>query len=336
MRYIGLFSGLGLIAMNAFAGQVTSQVDRTTGWQIFSMQQGGMAVLVAPDAGANAFSIRYKNREILKQADATKNLPGFMYGVPLLYPFPNRVREGKFTFDGQTYEFPPNLGPNAIHGLVAAAPFKVTRSKFDSEQASIRCELPFEPGTEWYRRFPHPHNLTIDISVRDNSVRWTYTVDNSQGKKPVPFGFGIHPWFVYQGRRENTYLTVPATHWMEARELLPTGKLLELAGSRFDARRPRSLKNFVIDDVYFGMRPDQPAVIDFRDPALQIALIATSEFTHLVVYTPDEPWFCVENQTSSTDAHNLYAKGQKREANLQIAEPGATRTGWIEFRFKEY
>ena len=31
---------------------------------------------------------------------------------------------------------------------------------------------------------------------------------------------------------------------------------------------------------------------------------------------------CMENQTRSTDAHNLYAKGLEKEAHLLIAEKG--------------
>src|SRR5262249_14326704 len=129
----------------------------------------------------------------------------------------------------------------------------------------------------------------------------------------------------------------PATHLMEAEKLLPTGKLLDLAGSNLDLRQPKSLEGLFADDVFFGIRPSHPAVIDFRQPKLKITLSASEDFTHLVLYTPkDQPWFCVENQTCSTDAHNLFAKGLKTESHLQIVEPGKTASGFVEYRFGSY
>ena len=62
-----------------------------------------------------------------------------------------------------------------------------------------------------------------------------------------------------------------------------------------------------------------------------LVLESDEAFTHLVVYTPNQPFFCVENQTCSTDAHNLASAGKKREAHLQICPPGQVRKGWVRF-----
>ena len=52
-----------------------------------------------------------------------------------------------------------------------------------------------------------------------------------------------------------------------------------------------------------------------------------------MVFTPwDRPVFAVENQTSSTDAHNLWTKGFKRESNLLVLEPGAKGGGFVRWR----
>ena len=50
----------------------------------------------------------------------------------------------------------------------------------------------------------------------------------------------------------------------------------------------------------------------------------------MVVYTPPgRPFFCMENQTCSTDAHNLYSKGLEKEAHLLIAGQGKKVSGWV-------
>ena len=270
--------------------------------------------------------------EFFRVPEKLENLPGVGYGNPILYPMPNRVRGATFTFNGQTFEFPENSRGNFIHGLVNREAFQVEGYRADDEQAELTCSVSFAPGTEPYERFPLNHVFRISIAVREGRVRWTYQVDNRQGDRPVPFGVGFHPYLIYHESRESTYLRVPANRLMEATENLPSGELLELDGHPLDARQPRSLKGFQSDDVYFGMTPDQPAVVEFRGIGRSITFDASADFTHLVVWTPDRPYFGIENQTCSTDAHNLAAQGKGDVAHLQVCPPGQQISGSVEYR----
>jgi aldose 1-epimerase len=117
---------------------------------------------------------------------------------------------------------------------------------------------------------------------------------------------------------------------MEAEDLLPTGKLKALDGSPYDLRVPVSLANLRLDDVYWGMLPEHAPGYEARDKGLKVTLGASKEFTHMVVYTPPgKPFFCMENQTCSTDAHNLHARGLQKEAHLLIVDPGKSLSGWL-------
>jgi len=51
----------------------------------------------------------------------------------------------------------------------------------------------------------------------------------------------------------------------------------------------------------------------------------------MVVYTQQPAFFCVENQTCSTDAHNLYARGLKDISHLLTVRPGSKDTGWVHY-----
>jgi aldose 1-epimerase len=335
---LGVATASLLLASCAFAGQIDQIVDPDTGYTVVTMTVGSTAVKVVPDAGCNVFSIKYQDQEILLQPDTLKQLRGFRFGAPLLYPTPNRVRDSQFSFGDTKVQFEPNEGKNFLHGLVHSAPFTLKRIPTnDDSKLAIRCELDFAPGTPWYEKFPYQHKLIVDVAVTDIAVRWTYTIQVPPGGKPVPYGFGLHPWFVYKGSRANTWLTIPAANVMDSKDLLPTGALLDLQGHKLDFRKPTPIGTIEADDVYYGMRPELPTVIDYRDPGFMIGLFATAQFTHMVLYTPlEQPYFCVENQTCSTDAHNLYSKGFKRESNLLIAETDQPNQGWIEFRFKIY
>ena len=321
----------------AQGGEVQKEKDADSGYEVLVAKQGNTTVRLVPAAGCNAYSINYAGTELLKTPKTLKELPGFMYGNPVLYPTPNRVREAKFTFQGTEYKFTANNDSNFLHGLVHSVPWEVVDTSSGEDHATIRCRYKFEPGSETFKLFPHSARDRADHE--GHRQRRSVQLHGRQfaRRQARAVRHGLPPVVLISRLAKETYLTVPATHLMEAENLLPTGKLLELTGTKYDARTPISLEDFVIDDVYFGMQSSQPAVIDFREKKLKITLHASEDFTHMVVYTPkDEPWFCVENQTCSTDAHNLFAKGLEKQAHLIILEPGKTFSGHAAFEFSKY
>jgi aldose 1-epimerase len=294
---------------------------------------GDTEVKVCPGAGANLFSIRYKGRELLRQPEAIERLPGFMYGTPVLYPTPNRVKGAVMTFEGRTYKFPDNNNGNFLHGLVHDVPWTVKSNTLKDGKLLVDMELPFEPGSKRFELFPHRHKLGLAIEATDGKVTWTYTVDNTDGDGPVPFGFALHPWFGYQGDRKDVILTIPAPKVHKSIDLLPSGELLDVAGTAFDCRNGKSLEGFIIDDVYADMPAGGVTSMTFPKVDLKLELTATDEFKHLVVYTHQDHSFCVENQTNATDAHNLHAAGKKDLANLLIVPKGGKKSGSITLKF---
>lgn len=326
---------LGVSATCLSAGEVTVQRDVATGWDVYTLRQDETTVRVVPQAGVNAYSVVRRGIEYFRVPDQLKNLPGVAYGNPILYPTPNRVKGATFAFEGKTYRFPGTHDRNFIHGLVHSEPFDVESVVAKDDVVELTCSLTFAPGRRPYELFPFRHIFRVTISVKDGAVRWTYEVDNHEGERNLPFGVAFHPYVVYQNSREETYLHVPATHLMESTSQLPSGNLLELDGHALDAREPRSLGGFRADDVFFGMTPDHPARVTFRDVNRSITFWASAEFTHLVVWTPDRPYFSIENQTCSTDAHNLASQGKGDVAHLQICSPGAKKTGSVEYRLED-
>lgn len=318
------------MGLEAHAGEI----EREQKWdqEIWILRQDGMEVRLAPASGANVFSIRRDGCEYLHPPESADSLLGVRCGVPVLYPTPNRVRGGEFQFEGQTVTLPTQGGGNHIHGLVNRVPWQVVDQKTSEWDASLTCALDFTEGEPLTEAFPFPHTLRLTIRVTRTAVRWNYVVDNRQGETNLPFGFALHPYFTYQGSREQTFLTIPATHWMEAENQLPSGKLVPAAEATTPLGKPFSLQGRRLDDVFWGLTPDRPTFIDFRETQRQISIVTSEAFTHLVVWTPDRPFFGVESQTCSTDAHNLYSVGQHKAAHLQICPPGKTMAGWVEYQ----
>lgn len=331
MRHI-IWALLLVVTVNVHAGELSSQRDTQTGWDVYTLTQGNTTAQFVPAAGANVQSVVHDGVEFFHQPESLDKLPGVRCGNPILYPTPNRIKDGHFEFEGKSYVFREGPG-NHIHGLVNSEAFSVESSAVAADSVSVTAAIRFDPDSERGRLFPWSHTFRMKITVREGSVRWDYEVDNESGRN-LPFGVALHPYIKYLGSRKDAYLHVPAKSLMESVNQLPTGKLLGLTGHPLDARKPVSLQGFNSDDVFFGMQSDKPAKLEFRDVQRSITFKASKEFTHLVVWTPDRPYLGIENQTCSTDAHNLAAQGNTDVAHLQICPANEKRSGWAEYVFE--
>jgi aldose 1-epimerase len=314
----------------------TVQRDPRTGWNIAVLQYANpsdpkrsLEARIVPEAGSNLHSLKIGDIEVLVQPAEWGTTPSLRYGFPVLFPTPNRVRDSKFTFDGQTYTFPANERTHFIHGLVHKLPWKAGAASADAKSASMETYLDWDSSQPNFKLFPIKHRLSLRFTLDSHGVKLAFTVDN-QDTKRLPFGFAFHPWFQILGSRTETYLQVPAQKHMEAEGLLPTGRLTDLAGTPSDLRKPVSLEMLKLDDVFWGLTPKDIPGYEARDIGVEVSLGGSPEFTHMVVYTPPgRPFFCMENQTCSTDAHNLHAKGMEKEAHLLIAGQGKKVSGWV-------
>jgi aldose 1-epimerase len=330
----------------------SEEKDAATGWTIWTLRHDdpkdparSQTVRICPEGGANLFSYVFGGVELLFAPKEIKALRGGGTGIPILYPTPNRVRDGRFTFEGREFAFSDN-GKTTIHGLVLKLGWQSEPPRFidaDNPAAggvAVKTWIDFEPGTPHFERFPFKHRLEVLYTLTAAGVGVRFTVDNRDAHR-LPFGFALHPYFLVLGAREKTVLRVPARMRMEATpDLLPTGALLpiglELRGPFATNDRPgldQSLAELALDDVFWGMTPGAAAGYTAGEAGIRVDLPASEHFTHMVVYTPKgRPFFCMENQTCSTDAHNLHAKGLEKESHLLVVEPGRTMSGTVEIR----
>jgi glucose/arabinose dehydrogenase/galactose mutarotase-like enzyme len=328
-----LAAGTLTLCQSAIAGEILAFEDPNTGSEIYTLKQGSTVARFSPSHGANVYSIEIAGVEYLNTPPDMHDFFSLAFGTPVLYPTPNRVRNSRFTFEGKEYAFKPNLPPDHIHGLVFNEDWEVIGQETTDSHAVVRAMLDFNEGTKLFEKYPFLHRIVLTIEVKEGAVRWTYEVDNTEGISPVPFGFGLHPYFIYQGSRDNTWVTLPVSHKMEAIELFPTGRLIPADELDFAPGKPVSLEGRNFDDVFWGISPTEPTMVDFRDKNRGVTISASESFSHVVLYSPDKDIFSIEHQTSSTDAHNLHAAGKIAEASLQICPPGETRSGWVEYRF---
>ena len=287
-------------------------------------------ITYSPEMGCNMFSLLHDGIEYLLDKTSSAKGPALL-GSPVLYPSPNRIRNARFEFDGRQFRFEPNDGTNFLHGLVAKAVWTREAPEHVHDGIAVRNSISFLPDSDLYEQFPIQHRLELTYTLQENRVSLNFQVVNLDDTHRLPFGLGIHPYFNVIGTRDEVRLDVPAKKWMEATDLLPSGHLVDLENSPADFREPKLLSELDLDDVFWGLEPDRPQVIYYESIGRRLTLSASDSFTHACIFCPPKyPIFCVENQTCSADAHNLYAQGFTEESHLLILEPGESHSGHIE------
>ena len=243
------------------------------------------------------------------------------YGIPIMFPFPNRIRDGRFTFGGRNFTVDPPR-----HGMVRDKRWRVVDSGA-SEESGAWVRGRFEAGDAGdavLAQFPFPFGIDVTYRLRGRALDMEVDVLN-HGKDEMPYGFGIHPYF---RRPDAGTLTVPATSLWELEESLPTGRIVAAEGAR-DLRRAADVSALSLDDVYTDLEAAADGsvhceLVDGESGAVTSIEFLSATFPHVVVYTAPEPRraICVEPQTCPTDAFNLAARGIS--SDVRVLGPGAS------------
>ncbi|TFC49774.1 galactose mutarotase [Cryobacterium sp. TMT2-17-1] len=278
--------------------------------------------------GASLRSLRYHGRNLIVPFDANQVRPFFRGAI--LAPWPNRVVDGRYTFDGveqQLYITEPSRG-HALHGLVSWLNFTVVG------QATDRLVL--AATVEAQQGYPHQLMLEVHFSLGARGLRTTVTAVNA-GPTAAPFGVAPHPYLVAgEGRVNDWTLELPARRMLTVTpdRLIPL-RLRDINAqdlAAFDFRTPRTVDDTFIDHAFTGFDRDEEGGVTVRvttQAGTGVALSWGAECSWVQVHTADQPvaaidriGLAVEPMTCPPDAFNS-------GTNLNVLEPAdSTRASW--------
>jgi aldose 1-epimerase len=285
--------------------------------------------------GGTTFDLLYDDPNLFGEGRPTRS------GIPILFPFPNRIRGGHFIWDGKEYQLPCNDsgGKNAIHGFVCQRSWRVVDHGADDTKAWVTGEFSGSlDAADCAGFWPADYLLRVTYTLTPGGLRLETVVENPDAK-PLPFGLGFHPYFRLpfssEGSPDECCVTVPARSFWQLTECLPTGKRLPVDGKR-DLNSPRRYGDLQLDDVLTAVPSGtMDAAGLWQCAAIQGAADATlrvrcsPSFRELVVFSPGHRQaFCVEPYTCVTDAVNLQARGI--DAGWLVLPPRGRWAGVVE------
>ena len=242
----------------------------------------------------------------------------------LLMPWPNRIRDGRYAFDGSERQLALTepAKHNASHGLVRWGAWQLESQ--DATSVSVRHELFPQPG--WDGHFDL--RVRYDLGEHGLTVRSTAT---NIGAVAAPFGYGAHPYLaIGDTPLAEVGLTLPG-----AREVLVDDRSLPTrtvpVRPEVDFRTARPLGTAKLDTAYTDLtREDDGRWTVTLEPqrGRAVAVWGDEAFGWVQVFTAkgedtgvDGPrGIAVEPMSCPADAFN---SGQ----GLVVLTPGESWTG---------
>jgi aldose 1-epimerase len=280
--------------------------------KILNKKTGEYAVII-PGSGAIINELVLKKAEHLHHLiDGCASYEELMtegklkFKGPKLFPFPNRIKDGKYSFEGKEYQLRKNLvsQSHAIHGLILDCSFKVTEQKIEEDQASIQLVY-IADGTEI--NYPFQYKLIIDITLTDSQGLLTRTKILNESSGNIPLGDGWHPYFTLGSSVNRLKLILPPCKRLEADDrMIPTGTIIK--EQRF--KKPEKINDVHLDDCFQIEGKEKIAEIHLINEEKNIDLIVWQEggeqkYNFFQIYTPpDRQSIAVEPMTCAPDAFN--------------------------------
>lgn len=240
----------------------------------------------------------------------------------IMLPWANRIRAGKFSFEGQDYQLDttPDDG-TARHGDVRKRIWEI------EEFHSDHLRLAFDSSAHHQLNFPFAFSAVAEYTVEEGVFTLSLTLKNDDTRR-MPAGFGHHPYFVRASGDNAPLLHVPCHRHFELHDAMPTAAAVALP-PEIDFRSLRALDpKQKLDHLLTERMPDDPLRIVY--PAWQFALEMRCDrlFKHVILFTPDEASVAIEPMTIANDGFNLMQQGIEGHGTF-ILEPGETQTAAI-------
>ncbi|RLV50245.1 aldose epimerase [Nocardioides mangrovicus] len=196
-----------------------------------------------------------------------------------LLPWPNRLRDGAYTWDGHDQQLPLSepARHNASHGLVRWCWFRPLAQ--DETSVELVYRLAAQPGYPW----------SLDVSVRyavgADGLAVTVTVLNLAASA-APFAYGAHPYLTLGVPVDELTLALPGASRLTVDERkLPTG-VQDVEGTPYDLRAGRELGELLLDDAFRRTGTDGVRLSDASGHGVE--LWADEAFGWFQAYTGDD------------------------------------------------
>lgn len=277
-----------------------------------------------PNAGMVATSLSDGGAELLGQR---RGLQSYVsnhktMGIPILYPWANRLSSNGYGVDGAVVTLTPGTGGVRtdahgvpIHGTLAGYPDWQVTTQLESR---LTAQLDYAARPGLLATFPFPHLLELDVTLENRTLTVRTTVTATTGSR-VPLCFGFHPYLQLPDvARAEWRIETPAMRFHPVNAWgIPTGAT--------EDHEPATevLGDKVLDDAYDEVQPG--AVFALAGGQRRIEVHFDQGYPAAQVFAPgDDDVVCFEPMAAPTDA--------LRSGGYRVVQPGESAVAQFRIR----
>lgn len=294
------------------------------------MSEGGPKLLTIADeeltctispTGATLHRMRQGDLELLA-APAVVD-PALGHHGAVLEPWPNRIANAAYVFDGRQHRLPVNdvAYGHAIHGFVFDREWRI--DEHGQHGIRLSTDIAQAPG------YPFDVRVEVAYRVEAGTLRCDAAWENL-GETDAPFGLGFHPYLRLDDDLDSWIVRVPARTVMDTDPSTKLPLARRPVTREADFMEPAAIGGRSFSRAYGDLVRDERGVatVQLASRTRAVTIACSSAFRWVQVFTADLPTtelrragLAIEPQTCPP---NAFVSGD----DLMRLAPGERTTAW--------
>ncbi|UUZ85412.1 aldose 1-epimerase [Paenibacillus sp. P26] len=295
--------------------------DTYQGERAVYLEAAGYEAIVLPEIGGNLIAFRepakgyrFLHEPAADEMEAFKANP-IIHGIPVLFP-PNRYEDGKFPWNGRTYQLPvnePSTG-NHLHGFLHNIPWEVENFSADASESTVTLRQSVREGHPVYAYLPFTFTIRLTYTLGAWGLAQRVTVRN-EGEESMPCLLAFHtainaPFAANATAADYRFRMTIGKRWELNERMLPTGRFQPLTPEEERMKGEGLSPFFAAMDNHYTVEPQNGRNrMELTDTRNGVVLVydAGTAYKQWMIWNNNatEGFFCPEPQVNLVNAPNV-------------------------------
>jgi aldose 1-epimerase len=289
------------------------------------LKAGRYEAAILPEIGGNLIAFRdvesgyhFLHEPSEDEMESFKAKP-IIHGIPVLFP-PNRYEDGKFPWQGTTYQLPVNEDAtgNHLHGFLANIPWEVEQFGHNDQESFVTVSVTVDEGHSAYVHLPFKFTFKLRYTLSADGLAQQVLIRNN-GANVMPCMYAFHtavnaPFAPGSSAKDYRVKLTIGNRWELSERMLPTGGHQPLTEEEEQLQGggvyPFSAS---MDNHYTAVPQNGRNRMELTDTKLGITLVydVGTSYKQWMIWNngATEGFFCPEPQVNLVNAPNVNLPG---------------------------